>query len=425
MTLLPGASGARVPGRGATPGGPADTIGTREFVALMAMLAATVAFSIDAMLPALSTMGAELSPDAPDRAALVVTAFIGGMGLGTLFAGPLSDAHGRRRVMFAGAGLYIAAAAVAAFAQSLEALLVARFVQGLGASGPRVASMAMIRDRYQGREMARILSFVMVVFTLVPVLAPTLGAGIIWASGWRGIFWAFVVFALATALWLHLRQPETLTPQTRRPFRLGMLASGLREMWAIPMVRLSIVTQTLSFGMLFGMLSSVQLIYDQTFGRGDSFHLWFGLVALLAASASFLNAMTVRRFGMRAIVMVMFAASTGLSLAMALGWGLLPAGGWQFAAFVAWQVVIFFQAGMTIGNLNALALEPLGHIAGLAASVLGAIATLGAAVIAAPLGLLFDGTPVPLAWGLAGLAAVALGLTLRMRRLERVAGPAP
>jgi len=142
-------------------------MGQREFVALMAMLAATVAFSIDAMLPALAQMGAELSPDTPDRAALVVTAFVGGMGLGTFFAGPLSDAYGRRTIMFAGAAVYIVASATAAFAHSLEALLVARFVQGIGAAGPRIASMAMIRDRYQGREMARILSFVMVVFTLV------------------------------------------------------------------------------------------------------------------------------------------------------------------------------------------------------------------------------------------------------------------
>lgn len=398
---------------------PQDEMGQREFVALMAMLAATVAFSIDAMLPALAEMGAELAPNAPDQAALVVTSFVAGMGLGTLFAGPLSDAHGRRTVMFAGAAIYIVAAAAAAFSQNLEALLAARFVQGIGAAGPRVASMAMIRDRYQGREMARILSFVMVVFTLVPVLAPTMGAVIIAFSGWRGIFWAFVIFSMLTSLWLYLRQPETLRPDTQRPFQVGLLWSGLKEMWAIPMVRLSILTQTLAFAMLFAMLSSVQMIYDQTFGRGDTFHLWFGLVAALAASSGFLNASVVRRFGMRAIIMVMFAVSAGLSGLLALTWALLPPD-LQFASFVAWQVVIFFQAGMTIGNLNALALEPLGHMAGLAASVMSGIATIGAAILAAPLGVAFDGTPLPLAWGLTILAICCLALTLRMRKLERV-----
>ncbi|WP_425038773.1 MFS transporter [Primorskyibacter sp. S187A] len=390
-----------------------------EFVALMAMLAATVAFSIDAMLPALTNMGQELSPQAPDRAALVVTAFIGGMGLGTLFTGPLSDAYGRRPVMFWSSALFMSAAAYAMFAQSLEALLIARFVQGIGAAGPRIVAMAIIRDKYQGREMARLLSFVMIVFALVPVLAPTMGAGLIAIMGWRGIFGAFVVFSFLTKLWLYLRQPETLTADIQRPFRLGLIWDGLREMWAIPMVRLSILTQTCAFGMLFGMLSSVQLIYDQTFDAGHTFHLWFGFVALVSASSGALNASLVQRFGMRAIIMVMFMVSASLSLLLALIWPWLSPE-WQFGTFVAWQILIFFQAGMTIGNLNALGLEPLGHIAGLAASVMGAIATLGAAIVAAPLGIAFDGTPVPLAWGLGLLAIACTAMTLRMRKLERV-----
>lgn len=395
-------------------------ISQSEFVALMAMLAATVAFSIDAMLPGLAAMGRDLSPDVPDRVALVVTAFVGGMGVGTLFTGPLSDAYGRRPVMFAASGVFVLAAAAAIFAQSLEALLVARFVQGLGAAGPRVVSMAMIRDRYQGREMARLLSFVMVVFALVPVLAPTMGAGIIAVFGWRGIFAAFVVFSLLGTAWLYLRQPETLVPGTERRFHPRLLWDGLREIWAIPMVRLSILTQTLAFSMLFGMLSSVQLIFDQTFGRGDTFHLWFGFVALVSASSGFLNAAVVRRFGMRAIIMVMFAVSATASLCFALLWPALTPD-LQFVGFVALQVVIFFQAGMTLGNLNALGLEPLGHIAGLAASVIAGLSTIGAALLAAPIGVAFDGTPLPLAWALAALALSCFLLTLRMRRLERVA----
>ena len=395
-------------------------ISQTEFIALMAMLMATIAFSIDAMLPALTTMGATLSPAAPDRAALVITAFVGGMGVGTLFTGPLSDAFGRRPVMFWTCGLFAIAAAIAGMAQSLEALLVARFVQGVGAAGPRVVAMAIIRDRYKGREMARLVSFVMVVFSLVPVFAPTLGAGIIALTGWRGIFAAFVVFAALAALWLYLRQPETLLPGSERPFRPRLIWEGLCEMWAIPMVRLSILTQTLAFGMLFGMLSSVQLVFDQTFGRGDTFHLWFGFVALISSSSGFLNAAVVRRFGMRAIIMVMFAVTGTLSLCFVLIWPTLPPT-LQFAGFVALQVVIFFQAGMTLGNLNALGLEPLGHLAGLAASVISGLSTIGAALIAAPLGLAFDGTPLPLATGLCVLALICFALTLRMRRLERVA----
>lgn len=402
---------------------PRIPISQTEFVALMAMLMATVAFSLDAMLPALSEMGHALSPQAPDRIALVVSVFVGGMGLGTLFTGPLSDAIGRRPVMFWSCGVFVLAATLAGMAQSLEALLFARFAQGLGAAGPRVVAMAMIRDRLKGREMARLVSFVMVVFAVVPVLAPTLGAAIIALSGWRGIFAAFVLFSLVTALWLYLRQPETLKPGAARPFRLHLMREGLGEMWALPMVRLSILTQMLAFGMLFAMLSSVQLIYDQTFGRADTFHYWFGVVALIASSSGFLNAALVRRFGMRAIIMVMFAVSAAASLGFALVWPALPPG-LQFAAFVGLQAVIFFQAGMTLGNLNALGLEPLGHLAGLAASVMGGLSTMGAALIAGPLGVAFDGTPLPLAWGLCALGSACFALTLRMRRLERVTRPA-
>ncbi|MEM7491425.1 MAG: MFS transporter, partial [Pseudomonadota bacterium] len=162
----------------------------------MAMLSATIAFSIDSMLPALPEIGRALSPEAPNAAQLVIVAFVFGMGVGTLFAGPLSDALGRKAVMLGGAGLYCAAAIWAAFAPSLEALLLARVVQGLGASGPRVAAQAMIRDLYMGRGMAKVLSFVMMTFTLVPAIAPLMGAVIMAGFGWRGIFWAFVVFSI-------------------------------------------------------------------------------------------------------------------------------------------------------------------------------------------------------------------------------------
>ncbi|WP_372833859.1 MFS transporter, partial [Puniceibacterium confluentis] len=146
-----------------------------EFIALIAMLFATIAFSIDSMLPALPEIGAALSPGNLNRVQLVITSFVLGMGIGTFFTGPLSDTFGRKPVVLCGAILYIVASLVAARAQSLEVLLAARVVQGLGAAGPRVVALAIIRDLYQGRGMARIMSFVMIVFTLVPAIAPSMG----------------------------------------------------------------------------------------------------------------------------------------------------------------------------------------------------------------------------------------------------------
>ena len=395
---------------------PKNPLGQVEFIALMAMLAATVAFSIDAMLPSLPLIGADLSPADPDQAQLVLTSFILGMGLGTFVTGPLSDTFGRKPVMVAGSVLYCGAALAAIWASSLEALLIARVIQGLGAAGPRVVAMAMIRDIYAGRDMARIMSFVLLVFSLVPALAPTLGYYIAGYAGWRAIFVSFVVFAVVGSLWLVTRQPETLAQTDRRSLRVGELWSAVKTVFSHPTTRLSIVIQTLTFSMLFTVLSSTQLIFDQTYGQGDHMHLWFGGIAIVASSASLLNARLVDRIGMRAIIRATFMVQIIVSLAMIILTIVAVPYWFGFAGFVIWTASIFFQAGLTIGNLNALGMEPMGHIAGMAASLISAISTVGAVFIAAPAGLAFDGTARPAAMVILCCAVLALYLTTKIRR---------
>ncbi len=387
-----------------------------EFIALIAMLFATIAFSIDSMLPALPEIAAALSPDNVNGAQLIITSFVLGMGIGTFFTGPLSDTFGRKPLVIAGASLYIVAALVASQAQSLEVLLAARVVQGIGGAGPRVVALAIIRDVYEGRGMARIMSFVMIVFTLVPAIAPSMGAVIIALAGWRSVFLSFVVFAAVGALWLLLRLPETLAPEDRRPFRVATLIAALREMLVHPVVRLSIMVQSLAYGMLFSTLSSTQQIFDVTFDQGAAFPIWFGGIAVVAASASFVNAALVMRLGMQVLVTSILAAQVIFSALMILTGLVAPPLAIHFALFVIWQATVFFQAGMTIGNLNAIAMEPMGHIAGMAASVIGAISTICAVLFAVPVGLLFNGTPMPLAVGIFLQALVALALMLKMRR---------
>ncbi|WP_439154682.1 multidrug effflux MFS transporter [Yoonia sp.] len=387
-----------------------------EFIALLAMLMATVAFSIDAMLPALPEIGRALSPGNLNNAQLIITSFVLGMGVGTLFAGPLSDAFGRKNVMVGGAALYIFACTLAWAADSLEMMLAARVLQGLGAAGPRVAVMALVRDLYAGRDMARIMSFVMVVFSLVPALAPTMGHYIIAGFGWRAIFAAFIAFSVISVIWLMLRQPETLAPADRRPLSVGALTGAVVEMFSHHTARLSIIIQTLTLGMLFTVLSSTQQVFDVTFGQGAQFHLWFGAIAVFAATASVLNAKIVVRVGMRAIIKAMYTAQIAITFLMI---GITLSGGpyWlAFGIYVFWVTANFFQAGLTIGNLNALAMEEMGHIAGLAASVIAAVATVGAVLIAAPVALLFDGTPLPMAIGTLICASLALWLTTMIRR---------
>lgn len=395
-----------------------------EFVALSAMMFATIAFSIDSMLPALPEIAQELSPNNINRAQLILTSFVFGMGIGTLFTGPLSDRFGRKPIIYAGATLYIIASAVAWFAQSLELILIARVFQGLGAAGPRVVMMAVIRDLFAGREMAKIMSFVMLIFTLVPAIAPAMGSVLIIWSGWRAVFVAFILFSLVSILWVRLRLSETLAPEDRRPISLRALSQAAGELFSHPTVRLSIVVQALCYAVLFTSISTTQQIFDLTFDRADSFPIWYGGVALLAGTSSVINASLVMRMGMRFMVTAMLGCQIILSIAMV---GLTLSGlqgNWYFAAFLIWQTSLFFQAGMTFGNLNAMAMEPMGHIAGMAASVVSALATVVGVMLAIPLGLAFDGTPAPIIIGVLGLNLAAFLVMLHLKRVEGRISPA-
>ncbi|ARJ69957.1 multidrug effflux MFS transporter [Paracoccus contaminans] len=367
-----------------------------ELIALLALLFATVAFSMDAMLPALPEIAAALTPERANRAQLVLTSFVAGMGLGTLFAGPISDAIGRKRAMGIGFAIYLLAAAAALFANSLELLLAARFVQGLGAAGPRIVGTALVRDLYQGREMARITSVVMMVFMIVPAIAPSLGMVFSRALGWHGVFYAFIGFGLVGWLWFGLRQPETLPAPARRPLALAPLIAGAREVLADREVVLCTVVIALGFGQMFALLSSAQQLFGETYGRGDRFPLWFAAMAVLSGCGTFANSRMVMRIGMYRIARRAYGAQIVIAgvFLLTLLTGFLPQG-LRFAAFFLWAVSLFTMAGLTFGNLNAMAMQRMGHIAGMTASVVSALSTLGAVLIAAPVGQAYDGSAVP------------------------------
>jgi len=396
-------------------------LGRVEFVAMMAMLVATVAFSIDAMLPALPQIGAELTPDALNRAQLVVTSFILGLGIGTLFTGPLSDSYGRKRVILIGSGVYIFGAALAWAAPTLELMIAARIVQGLGAAAARIVALAIVRDLYSGREMARLMSFVMMVFTLVPAISPLAGSVVIGIAGWRVIFACFAGFALISSLWLALRLDEPLALQARRPFRRAALMEAMKEVVSHRSVRLAIAVQMLCMTTLFCSISMIQQVFEAYFDRAAQFPQWFFLMALIAGSFSLLNARVVMRLGMRRMVAGALGLQIGLSGLMVLGFalGLPPA--LEFALYIAWQTSVFANAALTLGNINALAMEPLGHIAGMGASVIAAIATVGSVLLTVPVGLMFNGTPMPLFLAVLVAVTVARFLMARLERAEEFA----
>lgn len=393
-----------------------------EFVGMLAMLFATLAFSIDSMLPAIPKIAEQMTPDDVNRAQLIITSFVLGMGIGTFFAGPLSDWFGRKITVAVGLGIYMLAALYAAGTTDMEHLLASRFVMGLGASAPRVVSLAMVRDLYKGREMARIMSFVMTVFILVPAMAPSIGAVIIAYTSWRGVFVAFVFFAMFSGGWLMLRQPETLDKANRRPLRLSAIRYALGEVLGNRVVVMYIAALSLGFGQMFSFISSAPQLFTDTYERGDTFPIWFAGVAAFAAIASFTNARLVMTLGMRLLSTTALGVQCVASIiAMILLESGMVAPEYQFYVFVGYMAISFFMIGLVFGNINALAMEPLGHVAGFAAAIIGAISTVLAVLIAVPVGYSYDGTPMPLLIGVALCSGFAYLIMRISRRYEAVA----
>ena len=382
-----------------------------EFVAMMAMLFATMALSIDAMLPALPVIAAELTPGDANRAQLVVLSFFLGIGIGTLITGPVSDAIGRKVVILGCAVVFLIGAALSYAAPSLEFLLFARVLQGIGASGPRAVGTAMIRDLYKGRDMARIVSFVMMIFTLVPAIAPLMGQAILLVGTWRTIFAAFMVFSLVVNLWVTLRLPETLAVSARRPLHLSLLWQAAKELTRHRIALIATLCQSLTQAFLVATLSSQQQIFEQRFDRASTFPLWFAVIAIGAMSGSVVNSRIVMRAGMQRVLKMTYGAQialTGVVLLANLS-GLLPEV-LVFPSHILWSMGVFAMMGLTMGNLNALAMEDLGHIAGFASSVITAASTVLAVLLAVPVGLAFNGTQIPLLVGGTLFAVLALGL---------------
>ena len=374
-----------------------ERMSVAEFASLVALLTSLIALSIDAMLPALPQIAADLAVGNPNDAQLVIGLFLLGNAFGQLFFGPLSDTFGRKPVIVAGLSLFLVGCAVSVFAESFSMLLLGRVLQGVGASGPRTVTMSMVRDLYSGRSMAQIMSISMSIFILVPMLAPALGQAIMLLMGWRYIFGTFILFGVLGLLWLLLRQPETLADSNRRPLRPAAIANGFvivcRSRAALG-YSLAIGTM---FGAFIGFLSSIQQIFHDVFGVGIWFPYLFGLLAVFLGVASFLNSRIVMRFGMQKIVRLAMACSPVVSLMYLLICLLVNDPG--LIAFMVWGALCFFGVGLCVGNINALAMEPLGEIAGLGAAVVGFFTSSVAVLVGIPLGRAYDGTQIPLIAG--------------------------
>jgi len=391
-----------------------------EFTLLVALMMSIVAISIAALLPALGFIAKAVPLDYPTQIHYVISMLFLGMALGQLVCGPLSDALGRKKILYGGIFLFLCGSAVCFFATSIEGLLLGRFIQGLGVAGPYISAISIVRDKYAGNEMARIMSLVMMIFIMVPAIAPSLGQAVLLVSSWRYIFVLYVVYASIIGVWIFLRLEETLPADNRIPFTRKGFIEGFKEVIS----NYSTMCYTLCMGLFFGSfinyLNSSQQIFQELFNTGKMFTVYFGVLALLFGAASMVNARFVQKWGMeylcsRATMGIIL--SSGIFLIIQL---ITPPVLWHFLIYAA---VLFFCFGLVFGNVNAMAMEPMGHVAGIASAVIGATSSILSMVIGTTIGQMYDSTLIPLTCGfvfLATLCLVILNLAKQRKASETI-----
>ncbi|MBU3020290.1 multidrug effflux MFS transporter [Aestuariibacter sp. A3R04] len=396
------------------------TLGLVEFVALMALMTSLVALSIDAMLPALNQIGQDLHADSPHDAHLIVSIFFGGMAFGQLFFGPYSDTRGRRQAILLGLVIFACGSVVCMLAEDMTSMLIGRLIQAFGVSGPRIAAMAIIRDLYVGDGMAKVMSFIMMVFILVPMIAPMVGQAVLLFLHWQHIFSLFLVVSLCIAVWFTSRQPETLPAHKRNPFTWSKLFESSRFILTHGSVMGYTFAMAFIFGAFLSYLSASQTIFQEYYDTGHFFPLIFALLAFSIGLASFFNGTMVIRFGMTRLVNAALVGAVGFAavfVATLFAFDGLP----PLTLLVAELFTGFFFVGILFGNLNSLAMQPLGNMAGLGAAIIGSLSSIFSVPIALTIDSFLAGNLYPIGLGFLFFFALAAGCVKFAQQTQRIA----
>lgn len=380
-------------------------IGFKEFVSMIALVMAVNALAIDTMLPALPEIGDAIGIPTESGRQWIVTSYLLGFGGAQLIFGTLSDRFGRRPILLLGLVGYFVFSVMSALAGSFEAMMVARVAQGICAAATRVLAISIVRDRFAGRQMARVMSLVFIVFLAVPIIAPSLGQLIMVFLPWRWIFGMLAIYSAAVFVWVMMRLPETIHPEDRRPISPKSVGNAMRLTLTNRYAVGYMAAVTFMFGGMFGYLNSAQQIFADVFAIPQLFPSIFALIAGALGVASLVNSRIVERVGMRVVshwALVAYLGVAALHLAVAL------LGFENIWTFVILQAAMMFCFGLMGANFNALAMEPLGHVAGTASSIQGFTTTTFGALLGFLVGQQFDGTTVPLTMGFLVLGLIAL-----------------
>jgi DHA1 family bicyclomycin/chloramphenicol resistance-like MFS transporter len=391
-----------------------------EFIILMALLMSLPALAIDSVLPALPLMKDALGVSADNQIQFVIGILFLGLILGQLILGPVSDSFGRKNGIFIGLAIFVLGSILSMLAPNFETMLAGRFLQGIGAAASRVICVAIARDLYHGRDMARIMSYIMAVFIFVPVIAPIIGQGVLLISHWRTLFALYMLVAFIAIYWMSKRLPETLSEENRKDFTFSVIKA---DIWIVLSNKITMgytYCSGLIFGAFTGYLMSAQQIFQDFYDVGDMFSLYFGLSALSIGFASVVNGKIVKHMGQRRICHYALIGTIVTAAVFLITYDLSDPQT-PLLSYMIFASTIFFFNGMLFGNLNSLAMEPMGKQAGMASAISGSVATAIAVVSGTIIGQSYDHTLTPLVYGFLVLSTLAFILHLLLDKAMKKA----
>ena len=391
-----------------------------EFIALMAFLMANVAIAIDAVLPALFKVGESLNNANSTDLQLIITMIFLGLGFGQLIFGTLSDSLGRKPVVYLGVATFMLASFICIYAQSLEMMLLGRLLQGVGLSAPRTISIAIIRDSYSGDYMARIMSFVTVIFILVPMVAPLLGQLVILYYDWQMIFYFHLMFSALILIWFILRQPETLKSENKTVITRRLFINGVTEFFKYKQSVIYTIISGLITGSFMVYLSASKQIFQEQFQVTDNFVYIFAGLALLIGVATFLNGSLVVRLGMKRLSTISLYIFAGIAVVYSVVF--FTTENPSLPVLLIFMSLQFACLGFIFGNVRSLAMQPVGHIAGVGSAINGFVSTIMAVPIAIFIGSFIDKTVLPMFIGFAFSGLITFLLLVYLSKKNSLEG---
>lgn len=382
-------------------------LGEKELVAMMASLMALNALALDMMLPAFPEMSRSFGLVDPNAIQYVVSAYLIGMGAGSIVYGPLSDRYGRKTIILPTVVAYAMFSLACRYAPNYEAFLALRLCQGLCGAATSVLITAIIRDCFEGDAMAKRLSLIFMTFMIVPIIAPAIGAVILTFAPWQMMFDIFALLAAALAIWIWLRLPETLAEENVIPIRAANIIATWKNVVSNRLALGYVLGAGLSFGSLYAYLAVSEPLFTETFDAQEFFPIGFGIIALGIGFANFFNSRIVERFGARRVSQGAAIVFILLGVVQLFGGLLFPGSLFVFMVLITINMAM---VGFMGSNFSSIAMQPFGAMAGAASSFQNFVRTLLGALIGVGIGQQFDGTVTPIALGfvICGIAGLTL-----------------